>query len=111
MLVQVVERSEDQHDIEAVIGERQPAGIGNLRRQTSAGQPTHCLVDVPRGDVEEVHAIAVGQQPIGMYSGAPADVENPGGRSRRCRRRISWVRTSSSSARPAESRSSSRLDS
>ena len=82
VLAQVVKRAEDQHDIEAVIGKRQPAGIGNLRRQTSAGQPTHRHVDVPGSDIEEMHAIAVREQPIGMHSGAPADIENPGGRSR-----------------------------
>jgi hypothetical protein len=81
-LLQVVERPEHEYDIEAVIWDGQPARISYVRRQASVAQDTQRLANMARRDVEEMHAIALREEPVGMHSGPSADIEDLCGWSR-----------------------------
>jgi hypothetical protein len=83
LFVQVVEGAEHEHDIEAVIRERQPARITNLGCQAWVAQAAQRLVDMAGCDVEEMHAMAAREQPHGVHSSPSADIEDLRGRCRK----------------------------
>lgn len=82
LFVQVVERAEDEHDVEAAAGERQPARVAYLRGEPSVAQAVQRLGDMAWGDIDEGDGMAVRQQPVGVHPGPAADVEDECGRGR-----------------------------
>jgi hypothetical protein len=74
---EVVERTEEEHRIDRRIRLRKPAGITDL----GGHQPVlKCGSDMPRDDVDEMHAVAPAREPRRVYAGAAADVEHHGRR-------------------------------
>jgi hypothetical protein len=76
----VVEGPEQQHGIGAGVGAAERPGIADLGGQPAAAQIGDRLLDVPGRQVDQVHLVAVVQQPRGVHPGGAADIEHPGGR-------------------------------
>jgi hypothetical protein len=71
----VVKRAEEQHRIDRRIRLREPASIADLRSH----QPVlNCGSNMPRDDVDQMHAVAPTRQPGRVHAGAAAHVEHPG---------------------------------
>ena len=75
-LLKVVERTENEHDIDTLVGKRQLARITDLGRQSPPSEASQGLIDMARSDVDEMHDVALRQQPIGVHTGAPTDIED-----------------------------------
>jgi hypothetical protein len=73
----VVERPEDEHCVDRRIRLREPAGVADFgsHQPVLSGGP-----DMPRDDVDEMHAVAPPREPGRVYAGAAADVEHQGRR-------------------------------
>ncbi|SDX04679.1 hypothetical protein SAMN05216215_100741 [Saccharopolyspora shandongensis] len=70
---QVIERTEEQHDIRGVIGAGQVAGIAELRSDTrDRGRRFH----MTGHRIDNVHRVAFSSQPAGMNSGPATDIEH-----------------------------------
>jgi hypothetical protein len=80
--LKVVERAENEHDIDRLVGKRQSARITDLGRQSPRSEASGGLIDMARRDVDEMHPVALRQQPIGMHTSAPTDIEDTTRRSR-----------------------------
>jgi hypothetical protein len=78
-ILKVIQRTENEDDVEALVGKHQPPGITDLGRQSSVSQVREGLCDVTWRDVDEMHVIPLVQQPPGMNTGPSADVQDTTG--------------------------------
>jgi hypothetical protein len=75
----VVERTQEQHGIEAVIERRQGAGIAHFGHHTLRSELAVRQVDMALAGIDNADLVAVIGKPAGMHTGAPANVKDPGG--------------------------------
>jgi hypothetical protein len=81
---QVVERAEDERCIEALAVHRELACVADMGRDAAALRlKSRCLVDVRGHDVDENHIVAAVREPYRIHPNRTADVEDPGGPSRK----------------------------
>jgi hypothetical protein len=76
---QVVQRPEQQRDVDAVIGLSQRASIAHRRRESPAPQG---LRDMFLQRIDQLHVVPVGRQPPRMDARRSADIQHSGGRLR-----------------------------
>jgi len=55
------------------------SGVTYVRGQATITQAGQCLAHMARGDIEEMHGIAVCEEPPRVHAGAPADIEDTNG--------------------------------
>jgi hypothetical protein len=73
----MVERTEEEHRVDRRIRLRQPAGITDL----SGHRPMlSCGSNMPRDNVDKMHAVAPARQPGRVYTGAAAHIKHHGRR-------------------------------
>ena len=73
----MVERAEEEHRVDRRIRLREPAGVTDFGGQVPV---LKCGSDMPRDNVDKMHAVAPARQPGRVYAGAAADVEHHGRR-------------------------------
>ncbi len=76
-LGQVVQGTEQQHNIDTVIGSGEVAGIAQLGHYAEVAKNSIGLGHMSRGDVDDPYLVVILGQPAGMDAGRSAHVENP----------------------------------
>ena len=79
---QVIKRAEEKHDVKAGVGCSEAARVAELRGHTECTEIGTRLLDVPRGEIDDLHSMAVGREPLGVHARRAADVEDVGRRRR-----------------------------